>query len=488
MIVDVEPKAVTRTPMESLWPPRVWPRRAYRAASPRVLLAAIAAGVAGAILLGAPGIAYPLTAIAVTGVVLVAARRRPTAWGVAGAAAVLALVSVAAFRTSEWLVTLSLWLAVIVAGAVACRGRTWIGLALGALVPLFVPARLYRWCSRGARDVRAGELRAGRVVAVLATTAVLVVVFVTLFAGADPVFARAVDAVTPRWRSDVVVARTVLFALVTLAALTAAYVVGHPPRFDVFARKPRSRVRLWEWAIPLGALVAVFCVFVAVQAATLFGGQEHVLVTDGLTNAEYARQGFWQLLTVTGLTLVVLAVTVRKASRETRRDRVVLRALLGALCLLSLVVVASALHRMSLYEEQYGYTTLRLFVTAVELLLGGVFVLVLIAGVSMSGRWLPRAVGVAVVATVLGLALLNPDAYVARHNVDRFVETGEIDTRYLAELSADATGELDRLPEPYRSCVLPRVEPRRWNEWNVADSRARTVLDGRPVLPCPSVR
>ncbi|SNT53134.1 protein of unknown function [Rhodococcoides kyotonense] len=471
--------------MSSIWPPRVWPRLAYRTAPLRVLIAAVVAGVVAACLLGRTGIGFPLTAAAVLAVAAVAAVRRPTLWGYAGATAVFALATVPAFRAAEWLTSLSIWCAIVVAGAVACRGRTWTGLALGAVVPVLLPARVCRWASRGARDMRTGGVRSGRVAAVVGATGVLVVVFGALFAAADPVFAGVVDVVTPEWDPDAVVGRAFLFVVVGGGALGAAYVVSTPPRFDMLARASRSRFRLWEWTIPLSALVVVFGVFVTVQATTLFGGQQHVLVTDGLTNAEYARQGFWQLLAVTGLTLAVLAVIVRKAARETTADSVVLRVLLGALCALSLVVVASALHRMSLYEKQYGYTTLRLFVTAVELLLGVVFVLVMIAGITMSGSWLPRAVGVSAVAAVLGLAVLNPDAYIARHNVERFEQTGRIDVAYLRSLSADAARELDGLPEPYRHCALGGSSTEwSWYEWNLGNATKERVLAQSPVGAC----
>lgn len=62
----------------------------------------------------------------------------------------------------------------------------------------------------------------------------------------------------------------------------------------------------------------LFLGFVAVQLRVLFGGDRHVLTTDDLTYAEYARQGFWQLLAVTGLTLLVIAVALRKAARRRR--------------------------------------------------------------------------------------------------------------------------------------------------------------------------
>ena len=66
----------------------------------------------------------------------------------------------------------------------------------------------------------------------------------------------------------------------------------------------------------------------------------------------------------------------------------------------------------------------------------------------------------------------------------RFARTGRIDVAYLRELSDDAVPALDRLEEPYRSCVLGwmprdgRADP--WYGWNLARSRADGVESARP--------
>lgn len=473
----------------SPWPVRVWPVLRYAAAPFRTLIGAAAAGLVGAIVLGGPGIGYLITAATILVVVGCVRSERLTTWHAAGALVVLALSSVAVFRTSGWLVTMSAWLAVVVAGTVLSGSWTWKGTFLGALTPVLVPVRVLRWTSRGVRGLNTGRVHPGRIALVTVVTAILVLVFAALFAGADPAFERLVDVATPEWDLGASARRVALFLLVAGGAIAASYLVVNRPHFDLLAPEPKTKVSLWEWSIPVSALVAVFCAFVAVQITSLFGGQAHVVVTDGLTNAEYARQGFWQLLAVTALTLLVIAIVIRKAARVSVREKTVLRVLLGLLCVLSLVVVASALHRMSLYERQYGYTTLRLFVTAVELWLGSVFLLVMLTGIRMSGRWLPRAVGAGAVLTVLALAVLNPDAYIARHNVERFESTGKIDTSYLSRLSADAAPELDRLPEPYRSCVLSAAEPPgSWREWNLADSRAEEIRGGSRQATCVLAR
>ena len=228
----------------------------------------------------------------------------------------------------------------------------------------------------------------------------------------------------------------------------------------------------WEWALPLAVVDALFVGFVIVQAAVLFGGHDHVLQTEGLTYAEYARQGFWQLLWVSALTLLVLSAVVRVAGRTTAGERRLLRVLIGTLCATSVVVVFSAIHRMWLYQQAYGFSTQRLVVITIEVWLAVVFILVACAGVTMRGRWLPRAILWAGAVAVLGLAAINPDRLIAERNIDRYERTGLLDTAYLLELSADVDPALRRLPEPIRHCAsyLDAAEDP-WYEFNLSRSR-----------------
>jgi hypothetical protein len=240
----------------------------------------------------------------------------------------------------------------------------------------------------------------------------------------------------------------------------------------------------WEWALPLGVLDALFIAFVAVQATVLFGGHSHVLETEGLTYAEYARQGFWQLLWVSALTLLVLSVVIRVAGRVTHADRRLLRVLVGTTCATSVVVVISAIHRMWLYQQAYGFSVQRLMVIAIELWLGAVFLLIAAAGLRMTARWLPHAVLVAGVVALLGVAALNPERLIAERNIDRYEQTGLLDTDYLLHLSTDVEPALRRLPEPIRLCARYRDEaPDAWYEFNF--SRSRANHDGTvPVDGC----
>nr|BFE67060.1 hypothetical protein GCM10020092_003610 [Actinoplanes digitatis] len=153
-----------------------------------------------------------------------------------------------------------------------------------------------------------------------------------------------------------------------------------------------------------------------------------------------------------------------------------IRAVLGTLAALTLVIVASALHRMDLYADSYGLTRLRVLVAVCEMWLGLTFVLVLIAGIRLKALWLPRAVVAAGVLALLSLAAANPDRLIADRNVTRYEQTDRIDTAYLSNLSPDAVPALNRLTGDKRACALYpvardlAVDPDDWRGWNLSRS------------------
>jgi hypothetical protein len=122
---------------------------------------------------------------------------------------------------------------------------------------------------------------------------------------------------------------------------------------------------------------------------------------------------------------------------------------------------------MHLYQEAYGFTQLRLLVDVFEGWLGVLVLAVLAGGVALRAAWLARFAVISGAVALLGLAVLNPDAWIADHNLDRYAETGRIDWTYLRSLSDDAVPVLDRLPADERKASRisggPAADPR-WNE------------------------
>ncbi|MFJ3975360.1 DUF4153 domain-containing protein [Streptomyces sp. NPDC090021] len=456
------------------------------------LVTVLASGLAAALLLAdgvGPGLllaVVPVVVAAYTAARVAGRRARP--WTLAWVIGCLALLAVPGLRDSAWPSTLAV-LAAVLLGALALHGsRTWPGVFLSPLGFADSTVSGIAWALKGLRS--RGGIGKDRWLPVAKATAValaLLVLFGALFASADAAFADLLGGLVPDVSVEDGPVRFMLFVLGALIAVAAARTAAAPLRWDriqVAPGKPRSRI---EWALPLVVLNLLFAGFNAVQLAVLFGGYDKVLESTGLTYAEYARQGFWQLLWATLLTLAVIALALRWAPRSGAGDRRLVRVVLATLCALTLVVVAAALRRMDLYVDAYGLTRLRVSVAAMELWLGLVIVLIMAAGV-FGARWLPRAVAGSAAAAVLAFGLLSPDGMVAERNVARFEQDQKIDLAYFQSLSADAVPALDRLPEPQRSCALrginddmSRAGDVPWYAMSMGEYRARQVLRERPV-------
>ncbi|MGW7102034.1 DUF4153 domain-containing protein [Streptomyces sp. NPDC054838] len=458
------------------------------------LVAVLVAGLATAVFLG-DGVGPGLLLAALPAMVAAyasarAAGRSPRPWTVLWALGCVALLAVPALRDSAWPATLAVLAAVLLAALALHGSRRWPGVLLSPLGFLGTAASGTGWAWAGVR-ARGGGLGRERWLPVVKASAVavgLLLVFGALFASADAAFADLLGGLTPDVSVGDGPVRILLFLAGAVVALAAARTAAAPHRWDRIAVAPgRARSRV-EWGLPLIVLNLLFAAFIAVQLAVLFGGYDKVLESTGLTYAEYARQGFWQLLWATVFVLAVIALALRWAPRGTVGDRRFVRIVLGVLCLLTLVVVASAVRRMDLYVDAYGLTRLRLSVVTMELWLGLVIALLMAAGAA-GGRWLARAVVGSAAATVLAFGLLSPDGITAESNVTRFRQDGKIDLAYARSLSADAAPALDRLPEPLRSCALIGIRDglrdgggRPWYATSLGEYRARTILRERPVV------
>jgi hypothetical protein len=453
---------------------------------PLVVLPAVGvAGVAAAIMLplDRPGLGWLLVGLVVAAAVYVVDSKSrgeaklPSPAGILWTSAALLLLAVGSIRASGWLFTLCA-LAACVAGSLAVVGRRSVrGLWFDMFAVPILALRGLPWFIRAGVALRPRDkAKANRVGISILVSVVLLTVFLPLLGSADAAFAGLLRDLVPKLDAVLLLRWLFVFGLVGLGTLGACYLLAAPP-LPAGVRERRSRaLHRVEWALPMGVLVVLFAAFVAVQIVTLFGGNSYVLRTSALTYAEYARSGFRQLVAITVLTLAVISTALHWASKESRPDRVLLRVLLGALSVLTLVIVASALGRMWTYQQAYGFTVLRVLVETCELWIGALYLLMIAALVRLDQAWLPRAVVGAAAVALLALAALNPDAFIANRNVDRWEQTGKIDLSYLTTLSADTVPVLDRLPAPMRACAMigrDRYLDDDWRGWNAARSAAR---------------
>lgn len=461
------------------WPDRGVPGR------PRLLGWAVGVGVLAGIALPFHDLGLGTFLVLMTaGLLLFAASpRRRHPFTIACAVLCTALASTALFRDAEWIVILCLMAGGAIATMALTDARNVPSFVVSAISWPVAGLRGIPWLGRTMRMLT-GTGHGIAVVRTVLWSVLGLTIFAFLFMSADALFAEWFSGLVPDFGSPDFAVRIFVAIAIGGIALAGTYLALNPPEVDTVRWDSRPVAKRFEWLVPVLVVDAVFAAFLVAQAAAIFGGRDYFERTTGLTYAEYVHQGFGQLTVATVLTLFVVWAASRKAPRETVEDRTWLRVALGLLCVMTLLVVASALNRMALYQEAYGFTQLRLLVDVFEGWLGLLVLATLAAGWQLRGQWLPRFGLISGAVLLLGIAAINPDAWIADHNLDRYEETGKVDWYFLSQLSDDAVPTLDSRLDGQRTCALTdnRREPATWLEWNLGRSRAES-LGLEPSVP-----
>ncbi len=283
----------------------------------------------------------------------------------------------------------------------------------------------------------AASERTRRIVVGVAAAFVIGVVFVALFSSADLVVSKLLNSVfAPDFLTKVV------RHVITVGMVSIGLLLAFAPAF--WRRRDPREIKAPHWNKEIGLEAAIvfavsnvlFLGFILVQAVYLFGGQDNIAKFD-ITYASYAREGFFQLLVVALIVaLLVWAMRYTNDGRYKRATEILAALLIGQ----TFVILASSWTRLSLYEQAFGFTDLRLF-SHYFLIVVAVIMAIILASLIFrfsNNHLLTSFIWVFALA-LIGLNLLNPDAFVAQANIAR-AEAGErLDYRQLFEdLSDDA--------------------------------------------------
>ncbi|MAO39615.1 MAG: hypothetical protein CMK70_05175 [Pseudohongiella sp.] len=354
--------------------------------------------------------------------------------------------------------------------------------ALGILPPLDALLRSFRHGNTRVRGILRGLLFA----------APLLFVFITLFASADVLInqqltrlANLLGELTPVTPFISLVLIVLTTGVLSCTLNRKQHDAGATPTDD----PPRTsnswlRLGLEETAVIMGSLAGLFLAFVALQAFYLFGGYEVIAERTGLTLANYARRGFFELLLVAGLTLAVL-MSMAATECHQRLFRLFGAILVGCV----MIMLVSAVLRLSLYIEYFGMTLSRMMALAMMGWLGTTLLWFAATVLRGSLRHFLSVSLYGAIAVALLFALSNPAARVAQINLHLAQERQvPLDESYLMRLGADALPayvsflEANNAPR-WAYCGLARNWPVHasspaddWRDWNRARERARELV------------
>ena len=282
----------------------------------------------------------------------------------------------------------------------------------------------------------------------------IVIVLTLLLTSADPVFKIRVRGLF-NWLSFdnlaeslfrltyiIIIAYLLLSAFFFGSTVSAKWEKGHhtEPILKPFLGTIES-------GIILGAVNLLFLVFVILQFTYLFGGQENISI-EGFTYAEYARRGFFELLAVAMISLVLFYGLSLWTKRETAAQRWTFSGMGMLLVALVGVILVSAFTRLSLYEEAYGFTRLRTLTHIFTVWTG----LILAVTAFLESRRQLDKLAFLLILLIFGFGLtvnfFNVDRFIVQQNVTRAMTSNDnddstgLDAEYLTTLSYDAIPQL----------------------------------------------
>jgi hypothetical protein len=192
--------------------------------------------------------------------------------------------------------------------------------------------------------------------------------------------------------------------------------------------------------VALGLLLALFLSFVVFQLRYLFLPQDRLGYTfERITYSEYAREGFFQLLVVASLAILLMVALEFFTRREKLMHHWAFNSLTVALVASTFVVIVSSFRRLQLYGFEHSFTHLRFFSHTFTVWLG--VVLILLAIGVLLGRTRIFALGTfaSLLIYAAGLNLLKVDAFIAASNLDHAAVYGkDLDRRNFVTLGEDA--------------------------------------------------
>lgn len=196
------------------------------------------------------------------------------------------------------------------------------------------------------------------------------------------------------------------------------------------ADKPLIKIDAISTITVLVLINLVYVLFTIVQFKYFFSGT----LQGDFTYAEYARKGFFELLFVTLINLTITVIVLTFVDQTKGFIKKFNQVLLTILVLLSAVLLSSAFLRLSMYEEAYGFTFIRVMAHSFMIFLVVIFLYTLVK------IWIEKLslfhfyfISALLYYTIMNV--INVEQIIVTKNIERYEQSGKIDLVYLSSLS-----------------------------------------------------
>lgn len=288
----------------------------------------------------------------------------------------------------------------------------------------------------------------------LVCTIPFLVILTLLFSNADFAFAQSLSKIT-FYFYDLPVAK--IIGTILLGVLMTVYIL--PLFFALDADYPQSEAGgKRKGILPNAAVTSFLAVLIALEVYFSYFQVRYLFLNlgtlpEGMSYAEYARGGFFEIAAATLLTVaLIFAATVLTRRDEDEELPLSVRLLLTVFSACVALMFASSYYRMLMYMDAYSMTIRRVGVCWLMALMLAVLIGVIIY-IWKPDFALTRYTIFTVLVFVLALNLMHLGATVSKNNVDRYfkeqeaeVKTGyQLDENYLYTLLPASAPDLVRL-------------------------------------------
>ena len=301
-----------------------------------------------------------------------------------------------------------------------------------------------------------------RVLKALVITIPVVFVILWLLSSADQIFGSIFGNITEFIENFIAgIQLSTATEIIILILFTFVYFMGFfyyvSSKFQILETKEKEEKKKDSFTIKmiLVTLNVIYIIFCIIQIKSLFMRQVNI------NYAEYARQGFFQLMIVSLINLyTVLIAKKREMQDEIKTKFIKIMCLVMLVC--TFIILISATYRMYLYESAYGYTILRLLVYCI-LFTETILLVPTILYIIDKKINLPITYFTIIISVYVCMNFANFDNIIAKRNVDRYIETGKIDVLYLEMgTGTDAINQIMRILDYKEKEVGINPEVRRY--------------------------
>ena len=322
---------------------------------------------------------------------------------------------------------------------------------------------------------------------------VVFIVFLLLMS-ADSIFANIFENIFGEFKNIFMAENFVMFCLriciiVIFFFIFSGFLVNLLKKDTMFnSENEEKMVEIHIEKMTLNMILTILNIFYFMFSIIQFTSLFSNIHTNDFDYATYARQGFFQLMIISLINIVMIVLAkVNKGNISNYTKGMSMLTLL-----FTIVILLSAFFRMNLYEKAYGYTYLRLFVYYI---LATEFILILPIGLWILDKKIDIVkwtIGIVTIMYVI-LNFSNIESTIAKRNVDRYFENqeeNEIDLEYLFHhTGTDAIGQMKRLLNAKDETVVKRVKEyllqekeelqdtkNSWQETNLSEIKAKEEL------------